>query len=105
MFQQAMAKSGIKNLKPQQCLHIGDDVKKDYFGALDCNWNSILLSNGQSPEDFVKEHPDVDPKHIHTSLDSVLKHIIKLFQTHDYYAANKNKIEHTSREVLYEARQ
>ncbi|XP_063392697.1 rhythmically expressed gene 2 protein [Cydia fagiglandana] len=33
-----------KSLSPGQCLHIGDDLKKDYEGARAAGWHAVLLA-------------------------------------------------------------
>jgi len=43
IFEFALNKSGLKNLKPDEILHIGDDLDNDYWGARAMCWNSLLL--------------------------------------------------------------
>lgn len=34
---------GKGELRPEECVHIGDDVEKDYWGARDARWNAVLV--------------------------------------------------------------
>lgn len=43
IFNQAIKKSGLTKLTKTQKVHIGDDVDKDYLGALAAGWRAILL--------------------------------------------------------------
>ena len=42
IFQYALHKCGI-DAKPNQLLHIGDDHRKDYLGAKNLDWHSLLI--------------------------------------------------------------
>ncbi|CAO3644513.1 unnamed protein product [Cunninghamella blakesleeana] len=42
-----------KNISPEDCLHVGDDIEKDYFGAVNAGWNGVLLERSKlSYEDY-----------------------------------------------------
>ena len=43
IFEDAIRKSGIKDLAKTEVLHIGDDLEKDYFGARNMGWNAFLI--------------------------------------------------------------
>ena len=42
-----MIKSNLKNLKGEEILHIGDDLKKDYLGAKNVGWNALLIQRNK----------------------------------------------------------
>ncbi|XP_017491846.1 PREDICTED: rhythmically expressed gene 2 protein-like [Rhagoletis zephyria] len=43
IFHFAMRLSGLKDLKPEECLHIGDGPTTDYLAAKNVGWNSALI--------------------------------------------------------------
>ena len=43
IFEEAVRRSGLQNLKGEEILHIGDDLKKDYFGAKSLGWNALII--------------------------------------------------------------
>lgn len=46
-----------KNLLPKNCLHIGDDVEKDYKAAKAAGWNALLISKNKNLQDCIpKDH-------------------------------------------------
>ena len=47
IFNDAIIKSVLKNLQPEEILHIGDDLKKDYLGAKHLGWNAILIQRNK----------------------------------------------------------
>lgn len=47
IFEDAMIKSNLKNLKSDEILHIGDDFKKDYLGAKNVGWNALLIQRNK----------------------------------------------------------
>lgn len=67
IFECAMAESKIKDLKPEQCLHIGDRALIDYVGAKNAKWNTILV-NDKTPEQLRKQYPYVDLQFIFNNL-------------------------------------
>jgi REG-2-like HAD superfamily hydrolase len=53
-FSTAMFKSGVDGLEPMECLYIGDDMERDYLGALNAGWNAKLLNRNVSTTAQVK---------------------------------------------------
>ena len=43
IFDTTLQRSQLKDLSALDCLHIGDDETKDYFGARKAGWQSLLL--------------------------------------------------------------
>lgn len=43
IFKLAMKQSELKDLKPEECLHIGDTPVTDYFGPRQAGWYSLLI--------------------------------------------------------------
>lgn len=43
IFHKAMKWSEIKDLRPEECLHIGDTPLTDYLGAKACGWHAALI--------------------------------------------------------------
>ena len=50
IFELALKTSGISNLRPEDCLHIGDKPLLDYRAAKNAGWNAVLVNEG----DFVR---------------------------------------------------
>jgi len=44
IFEKAIEKSELENLRKDVILHVGDDLVKDYHGARASGWNSLLLN-------------------------------------------------------------
>ena len=53
IFEAAIAKSGLKNLKCEEILHIGDDLRKDYQAAKNLGWNALLIQRNQQAKKVV----------------------------------------------------
>lgn len=49
IFKIAMKASELKDLKPEECLHIGNTVTADYLGPRKAGWYSLLLHE-KTPE-------------------------------------------------------
>lgn len=64
IFKHAIDKWG-KDLQPSECLHIGDDVEKDYEGARGAGWHAVLVSSH-----LQSEIPPA-PEHVFKSLDDL----------------------------------
>lgn len=47
IFNKAILKSKISGLTSAHCLHIGDDMIKDYKGALAAGWHALLINDHQ----------------------------------------------------------
>lgn len=67
IFQDAMVKSNVNNLKGEDCLHIGDTAVLDYLAAKNVGWQAVLIDD-RPPELIQKKHPEVNPDHLFTSL-------------------------------------
>lgn len=68
IFEQAMIASNLKNLQPEECLHIGDTPLLDYFGARNSNWNAFLIHDKSPKELKDKYGDDIEEKHVFSSL-------------------------------------
>eukprot|EP00092_Neocalanus_flemingeri_P035949 GFUD01039142.1.p1 GENE.GFUD01039142.1~~GFUD01039142.1.p1 ORF type:complete len:258 (-),score=84.99 GFUD01039142.1:59-832(-) len=55
IFDFAAKKSKISGLEPHEVLHIGDDMDKDYFGARNVGWNSVLVDRWGGGYSLVEE--------------------------------------------------
>ncbi|KAK9703651.1 Haloacid dehalogenase-like hydrolase [Popillia japonica] len=67
IFERAMEESKIPNLKPEECLHIGDRALVDYVGARNTRWHAILV-NDKRPDEVWDKYPYVDIKIIFNNL-------------------------------------
>lgn len=67
IFEAAMKESGLKNLKSEECLHIGNSVVFDYDGATNSGWNPLLIHD-RSPDKMKEMYPQVDVDLIYRSL-------------------------------------
>ncbi|KAJ8975745.1 hypothetical protein NQ317_015367 [Molorchus minor] len=76
IFEEAMHMSKLKNLKPNECLHIGDTVLLDYLGTRNSNWHGILI-NDKDPEHLKKKYSKIDENHLFSSLHHVHKYFIE----------------------------
>ena len=75
IFKRAMQISELKDLKPSECLHIGDTPVTDYFGAKKAGWYSILIH--QRPVEKLREKygANIEDHHVFTSLFELHKSI------------------------------
>ena len=73
IFEKAIFKSELKDLKNCQILHVGDDLINDYKGSTALGWNSLLLNrknlikfegvpNNHLCQDFHQVHDAIDKK-------------------------------------------
>ncbi|XP_023016187.2 rhythmically expressed gene 2 [Leptinotarsa decemlineata] len=76
IFQEAMFISKLKNLVPEECLHIGDKALLDYSGAKASGWNAVLIDDRQAAL-IQNKYPDVDPAHVFSSLYDLHKHFVE----------------------------
>ncbi|XP_041987171.1 rhythmically expressed gene 2 protein-like [Aricia agestis] len=60
-----------KMIKPEHCVHIGDDFRKDYKGAKDAKWHSILIN-----EKYDMKH--VNPKHVFKNIELLHKELLQI---------------------------
>lgn len=75
IFEKAMKLSEIENLKPSECLHIGDTPVTDYIGARNAGFVSALIHENQ-PATLRKKYGDkFEDHHIFGSLFDLHKKI------------------------------
>lgn len=55
IFDLAATKSRLDSLEPDQILHVGDDLDKDYFGARSVCWNALLVDRWNAGYSLVDE--------------------------------------------------
>jgi FMN phosphatase YigB (HAD superfamily) len=72
IFARAIARSRSIS-RPDECVHVGDDLERDYRGALNANMHALLLRRPMSskPEDL-----GVAQETVLDSLNGVLKWVI-----------------------------
>ncbi|RZC40916.1 HAD 2 and/or Hydrolase domain containing protein [Asbolus verrucosus] len=76
IFKKAMEISKVEDLKPEDCLHIGNTALLDYLGARDCGWSAVLIQDKDSRK--VKEkYPFVDTKYLFPNLYDLHKHFLE----------------------------
>lgn len=71
IFKCAIEKSGLRNISPDEILHIGDSVHKDYIGARDLGWQSWLVDSDYNAQ-CVKHGLEVQYKTMYSSLNDVI---------------------------------
>lgn len=76
IYEEAMKSSRLSDLKPEECLHVGNTVLTDYYGALDSNWNAALIHE-RPPEKLKEKYPRVDPKDVFPNLEDLQKLLMK----------------------------
>ncbi|CAG9855691.1 unnamed protein product [Phyllotreta striolata] len=76
IFQEAMARSKLEGLKPEECLHIGDQVCYDYIGAKNSGWQAVIISDTEISS-LKKNNPEIEPSHVFDSLFGLHKHFIQ----------------------------
>lgn len=74
IFNEALCQAKIPNLKPEQCLHIGDTAALDYLGARKAGWHSALIH--EDAQFITKKYSDIDPDHIYRTLYDLHKYFI-----------------------------
>ncbi|XP_066156969.1 rhythmically expressed gene 2 protein [Euwallacea fornicatus] len=62
IFDLAMERARLLNLKPDECLHIGDRPVLDYHGAKNSGWNAFLVTDRDN-KDLKEKHSEVDLAH------------------------------------------
>ncbi|XP_062544382.1 rhythmically expressed gene 2 protein [Armigeres subalbatus] len=75
IFAAAMKASELKDLKPQECLHIGATPATDYFGARHAGWYGLLVHEKSADELSRKYGQTVDDNHVYSSLFDIHKKI------------------------------
>lgn len=89
IFKEAMEVSKIKDLKPEQCLHIGNTAILDYVGAKNSGWHAILIHDEQETDQIRKLYPSVHHSHMFHSLF----HFHRYFMEHNSCKKLNDKIE------------
>lgn len=67
IFQKALLESKIKNLQPNDCLHIGDTIELDLLGAKKAGWNGLIISD-MNFDEIRKKYPSVRKEEVFPSL-------------------------------------
>lgn len=62
IFQLALEKSGLPDLKPEECLHVGNRPTLDYQAARECGWNAFIITE-KDPKEMKSKHPELDLSH------------------------------------------
>lgn len=76
IFEKAMIISKVKNLKSDECLHIGDKPLLDYYGARNSGWNAAIISDRKFNE-IKNEYPFINSDDLFTNLYQLQKHFIE----------------------------
>lgn len=77
LFEEAMRTSGLKNLEPHECLHIGNTAALDYVGAKNSGWHGFLVHD-RNPEQMSHIYGFVDPNHVFSSLYDLHRRFIRI---------------------------
>lgn len=78
IFNEAVRVCGINDINSRECLHIGDNLAKDYYGATGCGWQAVLLN----ARNFDKGKTDggVNISRVFESVTSLFEHFKKCNQ-------------------------
>ncbi|XP_061394946.1 rhythmically expressed gene 2 protein [Musca vetustissima] len=69
IFDMAIKASKLKDLKPEQCLHVGDGPTTDYMAAKAAGWNAALVHEKNADYLMQKYGEDkIDPSYVFPSL-------------------------------------
>lgn len=71
IFEEALKRSGVVGLKPDEAMHIGNSIELDYVGAKEAGWNAILIK----PKDV--KSPLVDCKDVFCSLNDFQNYFVQ----------------------------
>ncbi|XP_030766024.1 rhythmically expressed gene 2 protein [Sitophilus oryzae] len=63
IFDLALEKSEENQIKPEECLHIGDKASLDYQGAKQWGWNAYLISD-KNLTSLQAKYDFIDPNHV-----------------------------------------
>jgi HAD superfamily hydrolase (TIGR01549 family) len=75
IFQKAMKMSELQNLKPEECLHIGNTPVTDYFGCKNAGWYGLLVHE-KSPEELKKKYGEkIEEHHVYQNLQYLHKDV------------------------------
>lgn len=75
IFSEAIKASGLKDLKSEECLHVGDTAVVDYLGAKESGWHAALVHD-RSPQQMKQKYGFVDPNHVFSSLYDLHRHLL-----------------------------
>lgn len=75
IFQKAMKLSELENLKPSECLHIGDTPVTDYFGARDAGWYALLIHDSPAAKLRQKYGEKIEDHHVYSNFIDLHKDI------------------------------
>lgn len=68
IFERAMQESGLQDLKPQECLHVGDGPTTDYLGAREVGWHAALVHEKSYAYLAKKYGEEINRNHVFPSL-------------------------------------
>ena len=77
IFKIAMKASELKDLKPEQCLHIGDTPVTDYFGPRSAGWYSLLIHERSGEKLRQKYGENIQDHHVYQNFIDLHKDISK----------------------------
>lgn len=75
IFKMAMRASEIKDLKPEECLHIGNTPVTDYFGPRHAGWYSLLIHERPAEKLRQKYGETVEDHHVYQNFIDLHKDI------------------------------
>eukprot|EP00094_Tigriopus_californicus_P011427 TCALIF_11032-PA protein Name:"Similar to Uncharacterized protein C4orf29 homolog (Mus musculus)" AED:0.08 eAED:0.11 QI:77/0.5/0.33/1/1/1/3/129/655 len=78
IFELALKKSLVSNVRPSEALHVGDDADKDYFGARQCGWHGFLLDRHGS---LGQKRSDVDSNHVFSDFSQISNRLFGISQS------------------------
>ena len=67
IFKLCQNQCGMNAAKPEEILHIGDDIEKDYHGAKNIKWNGLIIKREQNHDNSLVSAP----RYICNSFDEV----------------------------------
>lgn len=71
IFNLAIKESQIPGLRPEDCLHVGDNYALDFVGAKNAGWNAILVN--ESVEKLLQKYPEVKKEEVFKNLGELHK--------------------------------
>ena len=75
IFKTAMKLSELKDLKPEECLHIGNTPITDYFGPRDAGWYSLLIHERSAQQLRQKYGEKIEDHHVYQNFIDMHKDI------------------------------
>lgn len=67
IFEKAMTSSKLSDLKPEECLHVGNKPSLDYYGAQSSGWHGVIIDN-RKPHEIQNDFADMKKEHLFSSL-------------------------------------